>query len=139
MLNASYSPANQQVAYLGDGHTELAELIIAEADADCDGRVSADEFAAAYNMTLERSRAASRPNTAPGGGRTRSEQSDTEDGAGGGMGGAGGGGGGVGGGKGPGGVVRMTSVTSVVSMGDELGRASLGAHGYDNADGDGYE
>ncbi|KAG2490026.1 hypothetical protein HYH03_011491 [Edaphochlamys debaryana] len=65
------------VGYLGEGHHELAELIIAEADTDMDGRVSADEFAVAYSMTLERSRAASRPNTAPAGGRDLAESAAT--------------------------------------------------------------
>jgi hypothetical protein len=45
---------------MGEAHAELADMILAEADADLDGRISADEFAIAYSMTLDKSRAASR-------------------------------------------------------------------------------
>ncbi|GLC47256.1 Calcium-dependent protein kinase 13 [Pleodorina starrii] len=121
--------ASELLDYLGEGQSELAELIMAEADTDMDGRVSAEEFRAAYSMTMDRSRAASRPGTAPGEGGVS--------GAGGRLAGAAGGKGGAvavgeaggdGGVAGPSGacMVRMTSVTSVVSMGmgDELTRNS---------------
>ncbi|KXZ42919.1 hypothetical protein GPECTOR_111g252 [Gonium pectorale] len=145
---------DELVGYLGEGHKELAELIISEADTDLDGRVSADEFRAAYSLTLERSRAASRPTTAAeldglaaggggggggggvgaGGGSDGGAVGEGVSGAGahGGGGGHGGHGGGRGGGRagggglgGPSGVMRMTSVTSVTSMGDDVLRASL--------------
>ncbi|EFJ41287.1 hypothetical protein VOLCADRAFT_84165 [Volvox carteri f. nagariensis] len=142
-----YLTCGELVSYLGESHKELAELIIAEADTDLDGRISGEEFKAAYAMTMDRSRATSRPNTATGswGAGNGRASSGTAAAAGrpvgkGGSGSVEGGttgmavgeaggqrlnGVAVDGGQDPNGtVVRMTSVTSVVSMGDELAQNS---------------
>ncbi|GIL78310.1 hypothetical protein Vretimale_7669 [Volvox reticuliferus] len=148
-----YLTCVELVGYLGEGHTRLAELIIAEADTDMDGRVSVAEFRTAYFMTMNQasqavaSAAGPRglgPERAAGGVDSATCHQARKDGsvrgpvtavavgeAGGNRctgGGGGSGGGDYGGGSGlstgGNGVVRMTSVTSVVSMGDDLTRNS---------------
>ncbi|GLI63264.1 hypothetical protein VaNZ11_006168 [Volvox africanus] len=149
-----YLTSAELVGYLGEGHTRLAEMIIAEADTDMDGRVSVGDFRAAYFMTMNQSSQALSPTsksvTGPrgagperpaGGVDSAPRHQIRKDGSVGGaaasvaVGEAGGkrciGGGADDGGSGLGsggnGMVRMTSVTSVVSMGDDLARNNSAA------------
>lgn len=123
-----YLTVSELVGYLGKGQATLAQAIILEADTDLDGRVSAEEFRTAYHLIgtqvtfRDVEKTAVRRQEAPfAGGKAGVEGgSDGPPGTAVAVGEAGGNANGGANGVNP--VIRMTSVTSVMSTGDELTR-----------------